>query len=112
MLFIGENAEETKALKIDTGKSIVRERPTYVIPGFAYSIIESFYNENFNMVYTKERSEKEMQLREEFFGMLKTNIHKMTREEKLEFRKRKKEIREMLHEEDKKRLELITKAPI
>ena len=36
----------------------------------------------------------------------------MTREEKLEFRKRKKEIREMLHEEDKKRVELITKAPI
>ena len=90
----------------------MRERPTYVIPGFTYSIIESFYNETFNMVYTKERSEKEMLLREEYFNMLKMSIHKMSREEKLEFRKRKKEIREMLHEEDKKRVELITKAPI
>lgn len=64
------------------------------------------------MGFTKERSEKEMLLREEYFNMLKTSIHKMSREEKLEFRKRKKEIREMLHEEDKKRLELVTKGPI
>ena len=41
----------------------MKERPNYVIPGFAYSIVESFYNENFNMVYTKERTETEVKLR-------------------------------------------------
>lgn len=36
----------------------------------------------------------------------------MSKEEKLEHRKRKKEIREKLNEDDKKRIELITKPPI
>lgn len=41
----------------------MKERPTYVIPGFAYSVVESFFNEQFNMVYTKERTDMEIKLR-------------------------------------------------
>lgn len=51
------------SLKVAVGKAIkciVREKPTYVIPGFAYSMIEAFFNEKFNMVYTKERSATEV----------------------------------------------------
>ena len=29
----------------------LEEKPTFVIPGFAYPIIEAFMNYNFNMVY-------------------------------------------------------------
>jgi hypothetical protein len=39
-------------------------------------------------------------------------MHKMSKEEKLEYRKKKKELRERITEEDKKRVDLITKPPI
>lgn len=64
------------------------------------------------MVYVQKRSDREMRLRQEYFDICKANIHKMNKEEKLEHRKRKKEIREKLNEDDKKRIELITKPPI
>ena len=44
--------------------------------------------------------------------MAAINMHKMSKEEKLDFRRKKKEIREKLNHEEKKRIELITKAPI
>lgn len=39
-------------------------------------------------------------------------MHKMNKEEKLEYRRRKKELREKITDEDKKRVDLITKPPI
>jgi hypothetical protein len=39
-----------------------KERPTYVIPGFAYSIVDSFENENFNMVYVHKRTEHDIKV--------------------------------------------------
>ncbi len=39
-------------------------------------------------------------------------MHKMSKEEKLEHRRRKKELRERISEEDKNRIELITKPPV
>jgi hypothetical protein len=39
-------------------------------------------------------------------------MHKMSKEEKLEYRRKKKELREKITEEDKKRVDLITKPPI
>jgi len=44
--------------------------------------------------------------------MMNVNMHKLSKEDKLEFRRKKKELREKTHEEEKKRVELITKAPI
>ena len=38
-------------------KSITQERPNFVINSVQYYLIESFFNENFNMVYVKERNE-------------------------------------------------------
>jgi len=40
------------------------------------------------------------------------NLNKMTKEEKLEFRKQKKELKDKISEEDKKRFELISKPAI
>ena len=39
-----------------------KERPTYVIPGFAYSVIDTFENENFNMVYVLKRTEQDIKV--------------------------------------------------
>jgi hypothetical protein len=86
--------------------------PSNIITGFAYPIFDSFFNSTFNMVYVQKRSEKEVKLKQEFFELSKITMHKMTKEEKLEHRKRKKELRELIGEEDRKRIELITKPPI
>ena len=89
-----------------------REKPNYVIPGVSYPIFEVFFNENFNMAYVQKRNEQEIKWRQELQELSKVNIHKMLKEEKLEFRKRKKEIREKIHDEIKKRTELVKDAPI
>lgn len=39
-------------------------------------------------------------------------MHKMSKDEKLEHRRKKKELKEKISEEDKKRIDLITKPPI
>ena len=44
--------------------------------------------------------------------MQKMNVNKFTREQKVEFRKQKKELKDRIHEEDKKRIELISKPAI
>lgn len=40
--------------------------------------------------------------------MAKTSMNKMSKDEKLELRRRKKEIKERLADDDKKRISLIT----
>ena len=60
------------------------------------------------MVYVKKRGEKELKLRQELFEISKTTMHKMTKDEKLEFRKRKKDLKEKINEQDRKRVDLIT----
>jgi len=50
------------------------------------------------MVYVQKRGEKELKLRQELFEISKTTMHKMTKDEKLEFRKRKKDLREKINE--------------
>ena len=56
-----EKFEEAKSpqLKIDP----FREKPTNIIPGFAYSIFDIFENEQFNMVYVLKRTEQDIKLR-------------------------------------------------
>ena len=61
------------------------------------------------MVYVQKRSDRELRLRQEYFEICKANIHKMSKEEKLEHRRRKKELKEKLGEEDHKRIEAMTK---
>jgi len=65
------------------------------------------------MVYVQKRSEKEVKYRQEYFELSKNvSMHKLSKEEKIEHRKRKKELKEKISEEDKKRIDLITKPPI
>jgi len=39
-----------------------REIQTNVIPGFAYSVVDLFENENFNMVYILKRTENDLKV--------------------------------------------------
>lgn len=79
---------------------------------FAYSVVESFFNENFNMIFVQKRSDTEIRLRQDYFEMSKISMHKMSKDDKLEYRRKKKEIREKIQDEDRKRIEFITKPPI
>lgn len=82
---------------------------TNVLPGFAYSVLEQFQNgETFNMVYAQKRSDREIRLRMEHFEICKASTHKMTKEQKLDHRRKRKELKEKMNEEDKKRIHLIT----
>jgi hypothetical protein len=53
-----------------------------------------------------------MMLKHEYNEMCKISLSSKSREEKLEYRKKKKELKERLTMEEKKRLELISKAPV
>ena len=75
-----------------------------MIPGFSYPITESYYNHNFNMVYAQKRGDQEIKLRQQYFELSKVSMHKMTKDEKLEHRRKQKEPKEKITEEDKKRV--------
>ena len=64
------------------------------------------------MVYVKEKSEEEIKLREKYFNLNKVNLQKLSKEAKLEYRRQKKEMKEQIQQEDKLKIELITKPPI
>ena len=89
-----------------------RDKSTNVIPGFAYSVVDLFENENFNMVYVLKRTENDLKLRQDYLNLQKINLNKMTKEEKLEHRRVKKELKEKIFEEDNKRFELIKRPAI
>jgi len=95
-----------------TKTAISKEKPTYVIPGFGYSIIEAFYTEGFNMVFVQKHSEEEIKLIQDYIELSKINIHKREKEEKLEIRRKRKELREKIKEDAEKRKELIEKTPM
>jgi len=40
-----------------------REQSTNIIPGFAYSVVDLFENESFNMVYILKRTENDLKVR-------------------------------------------------
>ena len=54
------------------------------------------------MVYAQKRGDQEIKLRQQYFELSKVSMHKMTKDEKLEPRRKKKELKEKITEEDKK----------
>lgn len=103
------------SLHITTSKAFIeKEKPNYVIPGFAYSILEAFFTEGFNMVFVQKHSEKEVQLIQEYLRLTSINIHKKEKEkeEKVEIRRKRKELYSKIKDNAEKRKSLIEKAPI
>ena len=96
----------------EEGEEGEREEETGLLAGFSYGVGDYFDNDQFNMVFSQEKSEKEMRLKHEYNELCKVSISNKTRDEKLEYRRKKKELKEKLGAEEKKRMELISKAPI
>ena len=48
----------------------------------------------------------------DYFNLSRQNIHKLNKEEKLEHRKIKKDLKERINEEERKRQDLIRTAPV
>ena len=89
-------------LHVSTGKSTLsKDKPTYVIPGFGYSIMEAFYTDGFNMVYVQQHSEKVVRLIQEYLELNKIYSHKMMKDEKIEIRRKRKELKEKINEDAK-----------
>lgn len=56
--------------KIDAGRGFnIQYRPNYTQTGYVYSVIDSLFNGQFNMVYVKEKSEEELKLKESYFNI-------------------------------------------
>ena len=80
---------------------ISNEKKTFLLPGIAYSIMEVFYNDSFNMIYVKEKSEQEMKYRIELYDLGKwSQSKKLSKDEKIEYRKKKKELRDKIKDQD------------
>jgi hypothetical protein len=50
-------------LKLKTGgflRALVKEKPSYILQGFAYSLMDYFQNNDFNMVYVTKKSDREI----------------------------------------------------
>lgn len=60
--------------QIDEHGQQKRYKPNYTLTNFSYSVTNSLFNETFNMVYTKERSEEEIKLRENYYNLAKVNL--------------------------------------
>ncbi len=56
------------------------------------------------MVYVQKLSDYEIKLRQDYLALSKTQMNKMSREEKLDYRRQKKEIREKIGEQENKRI--------
>ena len=85
---------------------------SHLQPGFAYSIFDCFINGKFNMVYVQKIPEWEIKMRREYLEALKETTNRKTRDQILEIKKKRKDLRARIKDEDKKRTDLIMRDPI
>lgn len=71
----------------------MKQVDTLILNGYSYCIGDYFDNDNFNMVFSQEKSQKEMLLKHEYNQLCKVSISNKSREEKLQYRKKKKELK-------------------
>lgn len=83
-----------------------------IMPGVAYTISDYFQNDTFNMVYVQKLSDYEIKLRTECLNSLKITTHKLSKEQILEIKKNRRELKMKIKEEERKRIELMQRAPI
>ena len=64
------------------------------------------------MVFVQKHSEHEIKLIEDYLELSKINIHKREKEEKLEIRRKRKELLKQIKEDAERRKELMEKPPM
>lgn len=80
--------------------------------GVAYTISDYFQNDQFNMVFVQKISDYEIKLRTECLNSLKITTHKLSKDQIVEIKKNRRELKIKIKEEEKKRVELMTRPPI
>lgn len=80
--------------------------------GYAYSIFDCFSNNRFNMVYVEKIPDWEIKMRREYLEALKEPTNRKLKEQILEIKRKRKDLRTRIKEEDKKRIDLINKEPV
>lgn len=80
--------------------------------GYAYSIFDCFSNNRFNMVYVQKIPDWEIKLRKEYLEAMKETTNRKTRDEIIEIKRKRKDLRTRIKEEDKKRIDFINKEPV
>lgn len=83
-----------------------------VMSGIAYSIGDYFQNDTFNMIYVKKISDYEIKLRSECLNSLRITTHKLSKDQILEIKRNRRDLKMKIKEEEKKRIDLMTKTPI
>jgi hypothetical protein len=80
--------------------------------GFAYSVFDYFANQKFNMIYVQKIPDWEVKLRRNYLQALKAPTNKRSRDELLEMKKEKRDIKARIREEDKKRMDAIGRESV
>lgn len=80
--------------------------------GYAYSIFDCFTNNKFNMVYVQKIPDWEVKMRREYLEALKETTNRKTKDQILEIKRKRRDFRTRIREEDKKRLDLMNKDPV
>jgi hypothetical protein len=80
--------------------------------GYAYSIFDCFTNNKFNMVYVQKIPDWEVKMRREYLEALKETTNRKTKDQILEIKRKRRDLRTRIKEEDKKRLDLMNKDPL
>ena len=83
-----------------------------ISPGCAYSIFDFFMNNKFNMVYVQKMPDWELKMRKEYLEAQKETTNRKTREQIMDIKKKRKDLKAMTKEEDRKRFELMSKEPL
>ena len=83
-----------------------------IMTGVGYSIADYFQNDNFNMIYVKRITDYEIKLRTECLSSLKITTHKLSRDQILEIKKNRRDLKTKIKEEEKKRIDLMQKNPV
>jgi len=96
----------------DTSQEVEDYVDSHLQPGFAYSIFDCFTNGKFNMVYVQKIPDWEIKMRREYLEALKETTNRKTRDQILEIKKKRKDLRARIKDEDKKRTDLIMKDPL
>lgn len=90
------------ALSVTTGKKLEvmqRERPSYVIPGFAYALLDIFENKFVDMKKVVHKEPEEF--KSPFSPKKKKLYSQLTREQKSELKRKKLELKRAQEEEEK-----------
>jgi hypothetical protein len=96
----------------DVGEEDPQYVESHIKAGYAYSIFDCFTNGKFNMVYVQKIPDWEVKMRKEYLEALKETTNRKSKDQILEIKRKRRDLRTKIKDEDKKRLDLMNKDPV